>query len=86
MKSNLAQEAIPYNDSDFLPDDVVVLKDLNLLFVGDLITLKSFDGVFWKTNHRIGRVSEQVIRTATVAELQANRRLSQTEQALAEVS
>lgn len=61
--------------ADFLPGDVVVLKNLDLLSVTDLLTLKGFDGKFWHTDHRIGRVSGLVIRTATVAELKAKRRL-----------
>jgi hypothetical protein len=72
-------------ESDFLPGDVVVLKELNLLIVTDLITLKSFDGEYWHTDHRIGRVSGLAIRTATVAELNAKRRLNQTEHSIAEV-
>jgi hypothetical protein len=61
--------------ADFLPGDVVVLKNLDLLSVTDLLTLKGFDGEFWHTDHRIGRVSGLVIRTATVAEIKAKRRL-----------
>lgn len=75
MKSNLAQAATPYNDCDFLPEDVVVLKALDLLCVNEPITLKSFDGQFWETDHRIGRVAEKVIRPASVAELDAGKRL-----------
>lgn len=62
-------------NADFLPGDVVVLKTLDLLSVTDLFTLKGFDGEFWHTDHRIGRVSGLVIRTATPAELKAKRRL-----------
>ena len=51
---NLAQQQSNDN-SDFLPGDVVVLKELDLLCVKDLITLKYFDGEFWETDHRIGR-------------------------------
>ena len=71
---NLAQQQSNDN-SDFLPGDVVVLKELDLLCVKDLITLKYFDGEFWETDHRIGRVSEEVIRSASPAELKAKRRL-----------
>lgn len=85
MKSNLAQAATPYNDCDFLPEDVVVLKALDLLCVNELITLKSFDGQFWETDNRIGRVSENVIRSATTSELFHKRRLSATELSVAEV-
>lgn len=83
-EANLAQQVIEDN-TDFLVGDVVVLKGLNLLSVTDLITLQKFDGEFWTTDHSIGRVSETVIRTATTAELQAKRRLTEAEQALAEV-
>lgn len=86
MKSNLAQAATPYNECDFLPDDVVVLKALDLLCVEDLITLKSFDGQFWETDHSIGRVSEKVIRSATTSELFHKRRLDEIELSIAEVS
>ena len=71
---NLAQQQSNDN-SDFLSGDVVVLKELDLLYVKDLITLKYFDGEFWETDHRIGRVSEKVIRSASLAELRAKRRL-----------
>ena len=80
---NLAQTATPYNDCDFLAGDVVVLKELDLLCVKDLITLNRFDGEFWETDHRIGRVSEKVIRSASPAELKAKHRLDPlTRQAL----
>ena len=71
---NLAQQQSNDN-SDFLPGDVVVLKELDLLCVKDLITLNRFDGEFWETDHRIGRISEKVIRSASPAELKAKRRL-----------
>lgn len=84
--TNLAQQVIEDNvNTDFIKGDVVVLNDLNLLSVTELLTLHDFDGEFWTTDHAIGRVSEKVIRTATTAELQAKRRLTLTEQALAEV-
>ena len=74
MQSNLAQQSNNDN-SDFLSGDVVVLKELDLLCVKDLITLNRFDGEFWETDHRIGRVAEKVIRSASVAELDAGMRL-----------
>lgn len=74
MQNNLAQQSNNDN-SDFLPGDVVVLKELDLLCVKDLITLNRFDGEFWETDHRIGRVAEKVIRSASVAELDAGMRL-----------
>ena len=61
--------------ADFITGDVVVLKDLDILCVTDLITLKSFDGQFWETDHRIGRVTEKVIRCATPAELKVKYRI-----------
>ena len=73
---NLAQQS-NNNNSDFLAGDVVVLKELDLLCVKDLITLNRFDGEFWETDHRIGRVSEEVIRSASPAELKAKRRLDE---------
>ena len=73
---NLAQQSNNDN-SDFLAGDVVVLKELDLLSVKDLITLKRFDGQFWETDHRIGRVSEEVIRSASPAELKAKYRLDE---------
>lgn len=82
----LSQQPIENNvNTDFIKGDVVVLSDLNLLSVTELLTLQDFDGEFWTTDHSIGRVSEKVIRTAITAELQAKRRLSAAEQALAEV-
>lgn len=86
MKSNLAQELSENNQSNFLPGDVVVLKNLNLLSVNELITLHKFDGKHWTTDHRIGRVTESAIRTATTTELMMKRRLSAIELSLAEVS
>ncbi|OTG95019.1 hypothetical protein [Acinetobacter sp. ANC 3832] len=86
MKSNLAQAATPYNDSNFIAEDVVVLKKLDLLCVKELITLKSFDGQYWETDHHIGRVSEKVIRSATPSELFHKRRLDEIELSIAEVS
>lgn len=71
---NLAQQKSNDN-SDFLSGDVVVLKELDLLCVKDLITLNRFDGEFWETDHRIGRVSEEVIRSVSPAELKAKCRL-----------
>lgn len=87
MRLNLAQQKNQNNpDIDFLTGGVVVLKELDLLIVSDLITLKRFDGVFWETDHRIGRVSEKAIRQATPLELKFKRRLTEAEMALAEVS
>ena len=86
MKSNVAQQIYENNQSNFLPGDVVVLKNLNLLSVNEFITLKEFYGKHWTTDHRIGRVAESAIRTATTTELMMKRRLSAIELSLAEVS
>lgn len=86
MKSNLAQELSENNQANFLSGDVVVLKSLNLLSINELITLQEFDGKHWTTDHRIGRVAESAIRTATTTELMMKRRLSAIELSLAEVS
>lgn len=75
-----------YVSGDYLHGDVVVLKELDPLCVSDLITLKRFDGMFWETDHRIGRVSENTIRQAIPLELKFKRRLTDAEIALAEVS
>lgn len=86
MKSNVAQQINENNQSNFLSGDVVVLKNLNLLSINELFTLKEFDGKHWTTDHRIGRVAECAIRTATTTELMMKRRLSAIELSLAEVS
>ncbi|QDB84232.1 hypothetical protein [Acinetobacter pittii] len=85
--SNLSEQPIELNLPEFLVGDVVVMvdeDDYNNLFevVGRskrLIHLKGIDSLFY------GRLIFQ-IRTATVAELNAKRRLTSAEQALAEVS
>ncbi|KQQ77923.1 hypothetical protein [Acinetobacter sp. Leaf130] len=87
MQTNLSNQIAKYNLPDFLVGDVVVMvgeDDYHNLFevVGRskrLIHLKGIDSLFY------GRLNFQ-IRTATVAELNAKRRLISAEQALAEVS
>ena len=69
--NNLSEQPIELNSPDFLIGDVVVLTK-------ECRTIKS-------ENHLI-LVSSKEIRTATVAELNAKRRLTSAEQALAEVS
>ena len=76
--------------SDFLVGDVVVLTDYCISFKSnDLFEVQNKTlSRLWSiksSNHLILASSEE-IRTATVAELQANRRLTEAEQALAEVS
>lgn len=71
---------------DYLVGDVVVLTTFDILCITELLTLIDFDGEFWITDHHIGRVKESVIRLATPSELLMKRRLTNVEQALAEVS
>ena len=84
MKSNLAQEAIPYNDSDFLIGDVVVFIDA--FKPAELMTVHKVQqyGVLLNGNRNFAL--NHLVRTASTVELNAKRRLSQAEQALAEVS
>lgn len=77
-------------DADFLPGDVVVLtsagtKDelLEIIehkYTDDLYRVKIL------SSGACGPVSKDEIRTASIAEIQAKRRLTEVEQALAEVS
>ena len=83
MKKNLTQQ--PSNDkSDFLAGDVVVFKDPNkpdhLMTVHKVVG----DGVFLGGNDNFALT--HLIRTASVAEVLAKRRLTTAEQSLAEVS
>lgn len=91
MKSNLAQHQNTNNIiADFLPGDVVVLtsvgtKDelLEIIehkYTNDLYRVKIL------SSGACGPVSKDEIRTASIAEIQAKRRLTEVEQALAEVS
>lgn len=78
-------------DSDFLPGDVVVLtvkgttsvllEIIEHKYTSDLYRVKILS-----TGGTSGPIHKDKIRTATLAELNAKRRLTETEQALAEVS
>ncbi|MFP0389255.1 hypothetical protein [Acinetobacter nosocomialis] len=90
MQNNLANQSANYNLPEFLSGDVVVLTEecrtfkSNDLFEVKNKTLTSL-WIIKSENHLI-LVSSKEIRTATVAELNAKRRLTKAEQALAEVS
>ena len=91
-KACLVQELPSHKsfDADFLPSDVVVLtsagtKDELL----EIIEHKYKDDLYRVkilSSGACGPVSKDDIRPATIAEIQANRRLTEAEQALAEVS
>ncbi|HHN5841656.1 TPA: hypothetical protein ACRRE8_003601 [Acinetobacter baumannii] len=90
MQNNLANQSANYNLPEFLSGDVVVLTEecrtfkSNDLFEVKNKTLTSLWTI--KSENHLILVSSKEIRTATVAELNAKRRLTSTEQALAEVS
>ena len=95
MKTNLAQQAIQDNaNNDFLQGDTVVLIApvtlVNRVFdTGDLLSveyLTTLGGIGITTNGVIVVVVDPVeIRHASTTELNAKRRLTEAEQALAEV-
>ena len=78
-------------DCDYLLGDVVVIIDQNATnfiftvtgvksdFLGDWVDMVDHQNVKWTSGTKF-------IRSATVAEIQAKRRLTKVEQALAEVS
>lgn len=84
MQTNLSNESTKYNQQDFLPGDVVVL--VNPTSSNDLYEIEAFQPkeYYWLVGGGITHKNE--IRPATVAELNAKRRLTNAEQALAEVS
>ncbi|EHU1263527.1 hypothetical protein ACQPWN_19240 [Acinetobacter baumannii] len=90
MQNNLANQSANYNLPEFLSGDVVVLTEecrtfkSNDLFEVKNKTLTSLWTI--KSENHLILVSSKEIRTATVAELNAKRRLTSAEQALAEVS
>ncbi|MEJ7850220.1 hypothetical protein WKH59_02460 [Acinetobacter baumannii] len=90
MQNNLANQSANYNLPEFLSGDVVVLTEecrtfkSNDLFEVKNKTLTSLWTI--KSEKHLILVSSKEIRTATVAELNAKRRLTKAEQALAEVS
>jgi len=89
-KTNLSNQSMNSNDLDFLVGDMVVLTEecrtfkSNDLFEVKNKTLTSLWTI--KSENHLILVSSKEIRTATVAELNAKRRLISAEQALAEVS
>ncbi|EXS22788.1 hypothetical protein QX205_06680 [Acinetobacter pittii] len=89
-KTNLSNQSMNSNDLDFLVGDMVVLTEecrtfkSNDLFEVKNKTLTSLWAI--KSENHLILVSSKEIRTATVAELNAKRRLTSAEQVLAEVS
>ncbi|EHU1297206.1 TPA: hypothetical protein NU789_003420 [Acinetobacter baumannii] len=90
MQNNLANQSANYNLPEFLSGDVVVLTEECRTFKSnDLFEVKNKTLTrLWtiKSENHLILVSSKEIRTATVAELNAKRRLTKAEQALAEVS
>ncbi|MEG0031739.1 hypothetical protein [Acinetobacter sp.] len=80
--ANVSQQVIEDN-TDFLVGDVVVLKKSNS--DPQLLTIEAYQpkDYYWIEGGEL--VHQDDIRTATTAELQAKRRLTKAEQALAEV-
>lgn len=90
MQTNLSNQTSEGNSPEFLIGDVVVLtEDCRSFNSNDLFEVRNKTlTMLWtirSENHLI-LVSSNEIRTATVAELNAKRRLTIAEQALAEVS
>ncbi|HFG7010149.1 hypothetical protein [Acinetobacter baumannii] len=89
-RNNLSEQPMNSNDLEFLVGDMVVLTEecrtfkSNDLFEVKNKTLTSLWTI--KSEKHLILVSSKEIRTATVAELNAKRRLTSAEQALAEVS
>ena len=80
--ANVSQQVFEDN-TDFLIGDVVVLKNPNS--DPQLLTISAFQPsqYYWIEGGEL--VHQDDVRTATTAELQAKRRLTKAEQALAEV-
>lgn len=89
-KTNLSNQTTERNQPEFLVGDVVVLtKECRSFKSNDLYEVKNKTLTsLWtiKSENHLILVSSKEIRTATVAELNAKRRLTSAEQALAEVS
>ncbi|WP_114183705.1 hypothetical protein [Acinetobacter baumannii] len=89
-KTNLSNQTTERNQPEFLVGDVVVLtKECRSFKSNDLFKVKNKTLTrLWtiKSENHLILVSSKEIRTATVAELNAKRRLTSAEQALAEVS
>ncbi|AWD93124.1 putative transcription factor [Acinetobacter phage AM106] len=90
MQTNLSNQTSKHNLQEFLVGDVVVLTEECRSFKSnDLFEVKNKTLTrLWtiKSENHLILVSSKEIRTATVAELNAKRRLTSAEQALAEVS
>ena len=88
--NNLSEQPIELNSPDFLIGDVVVLtKECRTFKSNDLFEVKNKTLTsLWtiKSEKHLILVSSKEILTATVAELNAKRRLTKAEQALADVS
>ncbi|EXG97761.1 hypothetical protein J646_3503 [Acinetobacter baumannii 1095464] len=89
-KTNLSNQTTERNQPEFLVGDVVVLtKECRTFKSNDLFEVKNKTLTsLWtiKSEKHLILVSSKEIRTATVAELNAKRRLTSAEQALAEGS
>lgn len=89
-KTNLSNQTTERNQPEFLVGDVVVLtKECRSFKSNDLFEVKNKTLTsLWtiKSQNHLFLVSSKEIRTATVAEINAKRRLTSAEQALAEVS
>ena len=83
MKQNLAHQQSKQNP-EFLEGDVVVFTDPNK--PDHLMTVHKVQGDGVLLNGNSNFALTHLIRTASVAEVLAKRRFTQTEQALAEVS
>ncbi|EPQ2348845.1 hypothetical protein PYS46_003751 [Acinetobacter baumannii] len=90
MQNNLSNQTTERNQPEFLVGDVVVLtKECRTFKSNDLFEVKNKTLTrLWtiKSENHLILVSSKEIRTATVAELNAKRRLTSAEKALAEVS
>lgn len=90
MQTNLSNQLSEHNSQEFLVGDIVVLTEECRSFKSnDLFEVKNKTLTrLWtiKSENHLILVSLKEIRTATVAELNARRRLTNAEQALAEVS
>jgi len=95
MQTNLSNQQPQGNSKDFVVGDMVVIQNhimgplgsdsvfcimkMKSDFLGDHVCMTDIDGKVWTSGTRY-------IRHASVAELNAKRRLTNAEQALAEVS
>nr|WP_155762642.1 hypothetical protein [Acinetobacter sp. 1294243] len=90
MQTNLSNQTPEGNSLEFLVGDVVVLtEDCRSYKSNDLFEVRNKTLTrLWtiKSENHLILVSSNEIRHATVAELNAKRRLTSAEQALAEVS